>query len=150
MNKHTADFDGQTFTRTSQNRTYTHAVVVTTEADGIRTSAAWSWSGSHQLALKAAATHRVGHVMYGGRKIVAVTVVPATVEAKTVKAMDPQKKAKSLAARRAGNLGEAAADYIRRAVASKQDLSDYAMDLVRGAVRNGNLRLDLEDGTVGQ
>lgn len=150
MNKHTAEFEGQTFTRTSQNRTYSHAIILTTEADGIRRSSAPSWSGSHQLAMKAAAQWHVGQVLYGGRTVVAVTIVPAAVETKATKAMDPLKKAKSLATRKAGNLGDMAAEYVRRALATKQDLSDYAVDLVRGAARHGNIRLDLEDGTVGQ
>ena len=54
MNKHTATLDGQTFTRNSKDRTYTHCVVVPNAkffkgADGWRSI---GWCGSPELAAR--------------------------------------------------------------------------------------------------
>lgn len=59
MNIHTFDLHGKVITRTSQNRTYTHVVVVTREkADGTFERYVDSWAGSQDLAMKASTSTR--------------------------------------------------------------------------------------------
>jgi len=65
--------DGTTATRTSDNRTYSHAILVT-RADGRQTAEAWS--SRKDLADQAANQWR--------RPGLTVTVVPCTVEVKTI------------------------------------------------------------------
>lgn len=109
-NIHTAEFNGKTYTRTSQSRTYTHCVAVVRHEwtrDGWK-SPAWegveTWSSTKALAEKAAATLRgerhfdgtEGRGRMTGRRYISpkgngpaiysqVVVLPVTVATKTPK-----------------------------------------------------------------